>query len=55
MPSINYTVFLIRVSNLFQYVKWEVFLICALMNHAGAKYMRVPLERGVRDMLPQKI
>ena len=42
MPSINYLVFFFRVSNLFEYVKWEVSLICTDESHRHQRHE--PLE-----------
>ena len=42
MPSVNYPVFFFRVSNLLEYVKWEVFLICTDKSHRHQRHE--PLE-----------
>ena len=38
MPSVNYPVFFFRVSNLFEYVKWEVFAKYRFATYHFAKY-----------------
>ena len=51
MPSLNYPVFFFRLSNLFEYVKWEVSLICTDESH---RHQRLTShQRGWKHALPE--